>query len=267
MPACFMDGTLMSMMNTRAASGDAARIPANPDNEVMGVPGAGIQGITQNMTLEKALPSLEIHKVFDADSAKVRSFPDRREGPELAMEVQVTPSAAEILRESDITTAAAREAHVQRGGHKPGALHHVGLFRDTPPEGLIFMDFCLEKFWLHAKHRDEVLSRLAVRDERISGSKIRSRLADIITGDKPGRKIPVDRVAFNPLATGMHDVSEVPCVVQNALKKELGCRLVLRGGFCALLEFILFRFFCREDHKEECRACQKNTMPLSSGPE
>jgi len=65
MPACIMDGTLVSAMRTGAASGVAAKYLVNSDSKVMGLVGASVQGITQTLAIKEGVQSLEICKVFD----------------------------------------------------------------------------------------------------------------------------------------------------------------------------------------------------------
>ena len=58
MPACIMDGTVVSAMRTGAASGVAAKYLANPGSKAMGQVGASVQGIPQTMSLKSIIPSV-----------------------------------------------------------------------------------------------------------------------------------------------------------------------------------------------------------------
>ncbi|RLE18361.1 MAG: hypothetical protein DRJ65_21515 [Acidobacteria bacterium] len=229
MPACIMDGTVVSAMRTGAASGVAVKYLANPNSKVMGLVGASVQGITQVMAAKEGAPSLDFCKVFDLNEAMSRSFAQRIRGYGVDMDVEVVKSAEEAFRDSDVicTATMAREPYVNGEWYKPGALHCEISFWDTPSEALRFMDFVVVDDWFQVKHHGVDVSWRAIRDGVIPESKLRGNLSEIILGEKRGRQNSSEKVFFNPIGMGIHDLSEAHRVYQSALKAGIGRRLPL----------------------------------------
>lgn len=229
MPACIMDGTLVSAMRTGAASGVAAKYLANPDSKTMGLVGASVQGITQTLAIKEGLPSLEVCKVFDLSKDTCKRFIERMESEKIDMQFQIVDSAEEAFRDSDVisTATVAKKPYVKGEWYKEGALHCEISFWDTPPEVLKFMDFIVVDDWYQVKHHAVDVSFRAVRDKIISEDKIRGDLGEIIVGLKPGRQNAKEKIFFNPIGLGIHDLSEAHRVYQNALKMGIGKKLPL----------------------------------------
>ena len=229
MPACIMDGTLVSAMRTGAASGVAAKYLANPDSKVMGMVGASLQGITQTMALKAGVPSLELCKVYDICPETARRFPERMAKHEVELEFRIVDSAEAAFRDSDVVSTAtmAREPYVDGAWYKQGVLHCEISFWDTPPSALRHIDFVVVDDWYQVKHHGVDVSWRAVRDGVIDEDKIRGNMGEILVGGKAGRASPQERVLFNPIGLGVHDLSEAHRVFSNAVEKGLGTTLPL----------------------------------------
>ncbi|RPJ05626.1 MAG: ornithine cyclodeaminase, partial [Deltaproteobacteria bacterium] len=61
-PLAVMDGTYISAMRTGAVTGVGAKYLANPDSEVAGMIGCGVQARTQIMAMRAAIPSVRLVK-------------------------------------------------------------------------------------------------------------------------------------------------------------------------------------------------------------
>lgn len=229
MPACIMDGTLVSAMRTGAASGVAAKYLANPDSKVMGLVGASVQGITQTKAIKEGVPSLEVCKVFDINRKTSEKFVERMKEEKVDMEFIIVDHVEEVFRDSDVISTAtmAREPYVKGEWYKDGVLHCEISFWDTPPEALKEMDFIVVDDWYQVKHHGVDVSWRAVRDGVIPEEKIRGNLGEIVVGDKPGRRNKKEKIFFNPIGMGIHDLSEAHRVFQNALKMGIGKKLTL----------------------------------------
>lgn len=223
MPACIMDGTLVSAMRTGAASGVAVKYLANPEARIMGLVGASVQGITQAKAMKAGLPKLEICKVYDINQKNSRDFVAKM-SRELDMEFRVVDCAQEAFRDADVISTAtmARQAYVDGSWYKKGAVHCEISFWDTPPEALKYTDFIVVDDWYQVRHHGVDVSWRAVRDKVISEEKIRGNLGEIIVGDKPGRQNKEEIVFFNPIGLGIHDLSEAHRVFQNAVQMNIG---------------------------------------------
>ena len=145
------------------------------------------------------------------------------------MDFRIVSSAEEAFVGSDVISTAtmAREPYVDGAWYKPGALHCEISFWDTPPEALHHVDFVVVDDWYQVKHHGVDVSWRAVRDGVIPESKIRADLGEIIVGAKTGRRNADERIFFNPIGMGMHDLSEAHRVYENAVEKGIGRRLPL----------------------------------------
>jgi ornithine cyclodeaminase len=228
MPACIMDGTLVSAMRTGAASGVAAKYLANPDSKVMGLVGASVQGITQTLALKEGVPSLEVCKVFDINPETSKKFVEEMKD-KVDMELVVVDHVEKAFRDSDVISTAtmAKEPYVNGDWYKEGVCHCEISFWDTPPEALKVMDFIVVDSWYQVKHHGVDVSWRAVRDGIIPEEKIRGDLGEIIVGTKPGRQDKKEKIFFNPIGMGIHDLSEAHRVFENAVKMGIGRKLAL----------------------------------------
>ncbi len=223
MPACIMDGTLVSAMRTGAASGVAAKYLANHNSTVMGLVGASVQGITQTLAIKEGVPSLKKCKVYDLNKDTCLKFVEKMKDL-TDLEFIIVESAEEAFRDSDVISTAtmAKQSYVNSDWYKEGALHCEISFWDTPPKALQVMDIVVVDDWYQVSHHGVDVSYRAVRDGFIDESKIRGNLGDIIVGNKKGRENIKEKIFFNPIGMGIHDLSEAYRVYENAKKMEIG---------------------------------------------
>lgn len=228
MPACIMDGTIISAMRTGASCGIAAKYLGDPDSKVMGLVGAGVQGITQILAIKEGVPSLEVCKVFDINPEAAKKFIEKMKN-EVDMEFVMVNSAENAFRDSDVISTAtmAKEAYVDGSWYKKGMLHCEISFWDTPPQALNYIDFIVVDDWYQVKHHGVDVSCRAVKDGIIPESKIMGNMGDIIIGNKPGRKSKDEKIFFNPIGMGIHDLSEAHRIYENAKEMGIGKELPL----------------------------------------
>ncbi len=133
-----------------------------------------------------------------------------------------TSGAEEAFRDSDVISTAtmAREAYVEAEWYKPGAFHAEISFWDTPPSALTVFDRIFVDDWYHVKHHGVDVSWRAVKEGFITEDAITGNFGEVVTGKKQGRLTPEDKIFFNPIGMGIHDLSEAYRVFRNA--KELG---------------------------------------------
>ncbi|MBD3413362.1 MAG: hypothetical protein GF421_02900 [Candidatus Aminicenantes bacterium] len=229
MPACIMDGTLVSAMRTGAASGVAAKYLANPDSKVMGMIGASVQGITQTLAVKESTDHLELCKVYDINPETTQRYLDKMNEFGCDIEFRVADSHEQAIRGSDIicTATIAREPYVDAEWYKEGVLHCEISFWDTPTEALKTIDFIVVDDWEQVKHHGVDVSWRAVRDQVIAEEKIRGNLGDIVVGNKAGRTHRKEKVLFNPIGMGIHDLSEAFRIYKNAARLGVGRKLPL----------------------------------------
>jgi ornithine cyclodeaminase len=227
-PSCVMDGAIASAMRTGAAAGVAAKYLANPNSRIFGLVGASVQGRTQLMGMKKGVPSLEKCKVYDLDRETAEKFArDMADCSE--MEIEVVNRAETAFRDADVISTAtiASTSYVKPEWYKEGAFHAESSFWDTPSEALRVMDLIVVDDWDQVKHHGVDVSWRAVRDGVIEESRITGNLGEIVVGDKKGRTSKKQRILFNPIGLGIHDLSEAFRVFQNARKMGIGRKLTL----------------------------------------
>lgn len=229
MPACIMDGTLVSAMRTGAASGVAAKYLANPDSKVAGIIGASVQGVTQTLALKESLKNLEFCKVYDLNPDVIQRYLHKMRELGCDLEFKAAESHEEAIRDSDIicTATTAREPYVNAAWYREGVLHCEVSFWDTPPEALNVIDFIVVDDWHQVKHHGVDVSWRAVRDKVIPEGKIRGNLGDIVAGKKQGRADRKEKIMFNPIGMGIHDLSEAFRIYKNAAAAGIGKTLPL----------------------------------------
>ncbi len=229
MPACIMDGTLVSAMRTGAASGVAAKYLAKQDSQVMGMIGASVQGITQTLAVKESLKKLELCKVYDINPEAIQRYLKKMQELECDIEFKVVESHEQAIRNSDVlcTATIAREPYVDAEWYKEGVLHCEVSFWDTPPEALRSLDFVVVDDWEQVKHHGVDVSWRAVRDKVIPEKKIRGNLGDIVVGNKQGRTHKKEKILFNPIGMGIHDLSEGFRIYKNAVSLGIGKKLPL----------------------------------------
>jgi len=227
MPLAVMDGTIVSAMCTGAASGVAARVLARRDSSILGMVGAGVQMHTQAMAMRCVLPVLREGRVFDLDARRAVGFAhEMREL--LQMEIRPVATKAEACAGSDVFVTATMSSHayVDAAWYKPGVLHCEVSFWDTPAEVLATLDRVVCDDYDQVAHHGVDVSFRAVRDGYLSRERV-TDLGDILIGRAPGREGDHQRILFNPIGLGIHDVAEAYRVYRAALDRGIGRRLPL----------------------------------------
>ncbi|MCF7936696.1 MAG: ornithine cyclodeaminase family protein [Synergistales bacterium] len=227
-PMCVMDGAVASAMRTGAASGVAARYLAREDAQVMGLIGASVQGKTQLAAMKCGVPTLRKCKVFDINPEASRAFAEKMASV-AGMEIEPVGSAREAFVGSGVISTAtmAREPYVDPEWYEEGAFHAEISFWDTPPGALKVFDGIYVDDWYQVKHHGVDVAWRAVRDGHIHEEAVKGDLGKVVCGDLKGRKDQKERIFFNPIGMGIHDLSEAFRVFTNAREMGLGQTLPL----------------------------------------
>ncbi len=225
-PICVMDGAIASAMRTGAASGVGAKYLANPDSKCFGLVGASVQGMTQAAAIKSALPSLETLKIYDINHQASIAFAERM-SQKLEMDIVPVQECSDAFVDCDVISTAtmAREPYVDSSWYKKGVFHAEISFWDTPPEALSIFDRIFVDDWYQVKHHGVDVSWRAIEKGHITEENISGELGEVVAGKKNGRKDKNDKIFFNPIGLGIHDLSEGYRVYQNALAKSVGTML------------------------------------------
>jgi len=111
--------------------------------------------------------------------------------------------------------------YVKAGWYKPGTLQCEVSFWDTPTEVLSSLDLVVCDDYSAVEHHGVDVAFRAVRDQVIPRDKVKN-IGDIIIKKVPGRQSPQDKIIFNPIGMGIHDVSEAYRIYKVARERGIG---------------------------------------------
>jgi ornithine cyclodeaminase len=228
-PLAIMDGTYISAMRTGAVTGVGAKYLANPDSEVVGIIGCGVQARTQMMAMKAAVPSVKVLKGYDIRVEASKQFV-KWASEELGIKGEEVGSAKEAVEGSDIiaTVTVADEPIVKDAWLKKGSFFaHVGSYQEEEEEVIFNSDKVVVDLWQEVLHRGTPLLARLYKAGRINDEKIYADIGEIIRGKKRGRTSKQERIFFSPLGLGSEDVAVASFVYREAKKKGLGVTLKL----------------------------------------
>ncbi|MEW6267454.1 MAG: ornithine cyclodeaminase family protein [Thermodesulfobacteriota bacterium] len=228
-PLAIMDGTYISAMRTGAVTGVGAKYLANPDSEVVGIIGCGVQARTQILALKTAVPSVRLMKGYDVRAEAASRLAQWVSG-ELGIEAAAVGSAREAVADSDMiaTVTLADEPIVKDSWLKKGSFFsHVGSYQEEEEAVIFNADKVVVDIWEEVLHRGTPLLAKLFQAGKITEEKIHANIGEIIRGKKPGRTRREERIFFSPLGLGSEDVAVAEFVYRAAKKKGLGVTLKL----------------------------------------
>lgn len=228
-PLAIMDGTYISAMRTGAVTGVGAKYLANPDSEVVGMIGCGVQARTQIMAIKAVIPSVRLLKGYDIRPESSERFAGWV-SQELGMKGEAVGSPREAVEGSDIivTVTVADEPIVKDSWLKKGCLFaHVGSYQEEEEEVIFNADKVVVDLWHEVLHRGTPLLARLYNAGRITDERIHANIGEIIRGKKEGRTSKEERIFFSPLGLGSEDVGVASFVYKEAKRKGLGVTLKL----------------------------------------
>lgn len=224
MPYALMDCHRVGASRTPATTAIIAKYCAieNPQSALM--IGTGAQGINTLPYLLTALPSLKYLRLFGTHPDGItatfetfaRYFPDR--------EIELVKDVPQAVAQSDIVVAASgRASHpkIQTKWMKPGGLLISVASKGVESGALHEADYAIAT--------NE--AQLGVTGKRLAGddgiAKIDAELPDIITGRKPGRTSPEDRVFAFSSGMIITDIPVAHALATRAIAASRGTRVEL----------------------------------------
>jgi N-[(2S)-2-amino-2-carboxyethyl]-L-glutamate dehydrogenase len=228
-PLAIMDGTYISAMRTGAVTGVGARFLANPDSEVIGIIGCGVQAKTQIMALKAAIPAVKMVKGYDLRSDAADRFL-KWVSETLDLQVETAGSPQQAVEGSDIvvTVTVADEPIVKDSWLKKGSLFaHIGSYQEEEEAVIFNADKVVVDIWEEVLHRGTPLLARLFNAGKIDEARIHANIGAIVRGRKKGRENPQERIFYSPLGLGSEDIGVASLVYREAKKKGLGVPLKL----------------------------------------
>jgi len=246
-PLAIMEGNLLSAMRTGAAPGVAAKYLAQKDAKVAGIIGAGVIGRTCLMSLADVLPNLTEVKVFDIAKNKAKAFSEEM-SEKLSLKVYATDSCKEAVVKSDVISVAASGKNpplIKYEWLKEGSLLMLSAAIAPIQELFINTKIVADDWKQHMKWVSDQEERNKIEpsdtsysdhacayiDQLVKEKKIQENgildLHEIIVGRKNGRNNNKEKIIFISGGLPMEDLAWGYTIYKNALKKNIGQKLIL----------------------------------------
>ena len=228
LPVAVLDGTVISAMRTGAVTGVAIRHLARAGARTAGLLGAGVLTRTQLMALAATRPELEVARVYDPSTARTEALLAEL-APTLPFAVAVAHSEREACEGADIIipSTLAVTPTIHREWVPAGGLVVLVSSLDGPEDLHTVTDLLVVDDRDHEGTADtRYLRRL--RDAGIAAADDAVDLAEVVSGQHPGRTGEEQRIVCSPVGLGMDDVVTAAYVLRNAKERGLGTSLRLR---------------------------------------
>lgn len=228
-PLAVLDSIEITSVRTAAATAVAARHLARTDASVVTICGCGEQGRSQLRALCAVRP---LRKAFAFDTSPDRATQYAAEmRRELALDVVAIEELSAATRQSDIivTCTTARRWFLGRDDVPPGCLV-AAVGADNPEKqelepallaaSTVVVDL-LEQCAVMGDLHHAILAGAMTRES------VHAELADVVSGQKPGRRSAEEITVFDSTGTALQDVAAAWLVYQRAVAEGAGIRVQL----------------------------------------
>ncbi len=224
-PLCLMDATWVTAMRTAAATAVAAKHLARSDSRTMGILGCGVQGRTNLEAVKVAFPSLEEVRAYDIDGGVAGRY---------CSEMSATHDVEVIQAGSPENAVRGRDIVVTAG---PILKHPTPVIEpDWLAEGAFACPLDFDSYWkpeaMQAvdKFVTDDLSQLEYyKTVGYFGGipEVHADLGEIVTGRKPARERPEERIMSMNLGVAIEDMATASLIYERAKSSQTGVWLPL----------------------------------------
>jgi ornithine cyclodeaminase/alanine dehydrogenase len=221
MPLAVMDATWITAMRTAAASAVAAKYLANPDPKTVAIVGCGVQGRSHAEAMATAFPSIATAGAYDISVGNLDGYIGEmsKQFPSISFEKCASPR--ETVADADIIVTAGPikkipEPGIDAGWVKPGAF--------ASP-----LDF--DTYWHREALRefgkiltDDVPQFRFYQQNGYFGvfPELYADLSDIVSGARPGRESPDERIMSMHLGLAIEDAAVARRLYDMAVESGIG---------------------------------------------
>ena len=228
-PLAVLDSIEITSVRTAAATAVAARHLARPDADVVTICGCGEQGRSQLRALGAVRPIRKAY-AFDTNPDRAAQYAGEMRR-ELALDVVAIEELSTAARQSDIivTCTTARRWFLGRDD-VPSGCFVAAVGADNPEKQELepsllatstvvvdLLDQCAVMGDLHHAIVAGAMTRESIHGE----------LAEIVSGQKPGRRSAEEITVFDSTGTALQDVAAAWLVYQRAVAEGSGIRVTL----------------------------------------
>lgn len=201
LPTAILDARWITAIRTAVVSALIVRACARSEARVLAIAGCGVQGAHHLRCLLHVLPALEEARLYDVRGESATGLRDEASAG-LRVPIQVLSSPESCLRGADVIATCTsgplevEDAWLPPGGTAVGVDSHVAW-------GKLFRS--IDKFVID----DERQAREFDRTGKYPGGlpRVHAELGEILTGKKPGRETPRERILGLPLGLAIADLA------------------------------------------------------------
>lgn len=230
-PLSIMDATMITACRTGAITAVGARYLARPDSRVLGHVGArgtalwNVQLLDEMFELDEIRVTsrrAESREAFAGELAQITATP-----------VRVTGTAHEAFDGADILVEASRltrpEPLLHTSDVRPGAfVVPYGTVSAVELDLLDVMDKIVVDDWREAQSGRFGALRRHVDSGRLSAQTLHAELGQIVTGQRPGRQGPAERILFWHRGLAILDIAVGRLILAKAQESDIGTMLRYR---------------------------------------
>jgi alanine dehydrogenase len=232
-PFAILDATRLTWMRTGAVTAIGAQHLARPDSRVLAHIGA--RGTARyNLRYLAGLFDLEEIRVTSRRPESRAAFA-RAMSEELGREVVAVDTPAEAIDGADIIVDASRltapAVLVPTAAVKPGALVvPYGAVMSTEPDLPAIADKFVVDDWEQAARGQFGQYTGIIRSGELRREHLYAEIGEIVTGRRPGRERPDERIVFWHRGFAISDVMLGHLIHERAVESGAGSRLVLQSA-------------------------------------
>jgi ornithine cyclodeaminase/alanine dehydrogenase-like protein (mu-crystallin family) len=230
-PLALLDSMEITALRTGAATAVAARHLARADARTATVVGCGRQGRIQIAALARVRPLTRVHAV-DADPAAAARFA-REMSAELGLDVRPAGSVAEAAPVSDIvvTCTPSRAPLLHRVDVAPGAFVAAVGADDEHKQELEPVLMAAGTLVVDSLEQCAIIGDLhhALAAGAVSRDRVHAELAQVVAGQRPGRRTADEITIFDSTGVAIEDVAAAVAVYEKAVAAGRGLSVDLAG--------------------------------------
>lgn len=223
-PIAIMDGTWITALRTAASSAIAAKYLAKSNSHVVGMIGAGVQGMTHLEALG-IVHRIEEVRAFDV-IPKVKERYVNLMGSK-GFNIKPVSSYKEAVLGSDIvvTCTVGDEVMVKSEWFTPGMfIAKIGSYQELDTKVITDADKVVVDWWEYVSSRVKELNQLKSKN-LFDRRNIYAELHEVVGGQKPGREKSDEKIVFISLGMGVEDLAAAMYAFRRA--KELGLGTII----------------------------------------
>jgi ornithine cyclodeaminase/alanine dehydrogenase len=220
-PLAVMDAIWITAMRTAAASAVAAKYCANPDPKTLAVIGCGVQGRSHAEAMSVAFPSIASVRAYDLSADNLDEYVEAMSARLPGVRFGQCGSPHQTVEDADIIVTAGPikktpEPGIEAGWIKPGAFASPVDFdtywdREALAEFAKILTDDIPQFRFYQQN-----GYFGVFPE------LYADLADVVTGVRPGRESPSERIMSMHLGLAIEDAAVARRLYDIAVESGIG---------------------------------------------